>query len=146
MATHTLPVRVYYEDTDAGGIVYHANYLKFFERGRTEYLRSFGVAQGALRAEHGMIFAVRSCAVEYLAPARLDDALLVTTAITTLGGSRLELSQTITLSERLLTTAQVTVVAVGADGRAMRIPAVLRECITPLIVPATQGITEVACL
>ena len=71
------PVRVYYEDTDAGGVVYYANYLKFFERARTEWLRALGIEQDALRRETGVLFAVRSVAVEYLRPAYLDDFLEV---------------------------------------------------------------------
>lgn len=72
------PVRVYYEDTDAGGVVYHANYLRFFERARTEWLRSLGFDQSRVRSEHGVVFAVRSMAVDFIKPARFDDQLRVT--------------------------------------------------------------------
>jgi acyl-CoA thioester hydrolase len=72
-----LRVRVYYEDTDAGGIVYHANYLRFFERARTDWLRSLGAVHTELDARHGLVFVVRDLAIDYLAPARLDDELLV---------------------------------------------------------------------
>lgn len=133
LPSHHFPVRVYYEDTDAGGIVYHANYLKFFERARTEFLRSWQVEQSALKLAHGLIFAVRSCSVEYLAPARLDDALVVMTEIAHLGGSRLDMRQTIRHEDKILTTARITVVAVGPDGRAMRIPEMLRQVIAPLV-------------
>src|SRR5215469_16865116 len=75
--SHTLPLRVYYEDTDAAGMVYHANYLKFAERGRSEMLRSLGFPHRKLGAEHGVGFAVRRCAIEYIAPARLEDDLTV---------------------------------------------------------------------
>jgi acyl-CoA thioester hydrolase len=76
----TWPVRVYYEDTDAGGVVYYANYLKFFERARTEYLRALGMEQDELRARYGILFAVKSIAVDYRAPARFNDLLWVSAA------------------------------------------------------------------
>src|SRR5262249_19258454 len=90
---HVFPVRVYYEDTDAAGIVYYANYLKFAERARTEMLRAHGFEHGGIGA--GLAFAVRSCAVDYLRPARLDDALEVRTRITRVGGASLEADQDI---------------------------------------------------
>lgn len=77
MTSFSWQVRVYYEDTDAGGVVYYANYLKFFERARTEYLRAFGVEQDELRARYGILFAVKSIAVDYRAPARFNDLLWV---------------------------------------------------------------------
>ena len=80
-----LSVRVYYEDTDAGGVVYYANYLKYLERARTEFIRALGVEQRALTEQSGLAFAVRSLSAEYLKPARLDDELLVTTAVVVLG-------------------------------------------------------------
>lgn len=140
--THLFPLRVYYEDTDAGGIVYYANYLRFFERGRTEYLRAVGVDHRELRRDHGLIFAVRSCNVEYLAPALLDDSLQVVTEIRAIGASRLDMAQFIRHEERLLTTAKITVVAVGIDGKAKRIPDGLRQKILPLIIPAQEGKEE----
>ncbi len=135
---HVFPIRVYYEDTDAGGIVYYANYLRFFERGRTEYLRAIGVDHEQLRQNHSLIFAVRSCDLEYLAPARLDDSLTVLTEIQAMGASRLDMRQLIRHEERLLTTARITVVAIGTDAKAKRIPDNLRQLITPLIVAETR--------
>lgn len=137
--THRFPFRVYYEDTDAGGIVYYANYLRFFERGRTEYLRAIGVVQQELRRDHSLIFAVRSCDIEYLAPALLDDSLHVVTEIRAIGASRLDMAQFIRHEERVLTTGRITVVAIGVDGKAKRIPDFLRQKILPLIVPAQEG-------
>ncbi|MGB4102050.1 MAG: tol-pal system-associated acyl-CoA thioesterase [Alphaproteobacteria bacterium] len=134
--THVFPLRVYYEDTDAGGVVYYANYLRFFERARTEFLRSFGVAQQELRRTHSLIFAVRSCEVDYLAPAFLDDMLQVVTEIRAVGASRLDMAQIIRHEERTITTGRITVVAIGVDGKAKRIPDFLRQKILPLIVPA----------
>ncbi|WP_299766245.1 tol-pal system-associated acyl-CoA thioesterase [Ramlibacter sp.] len=87
------PVRVYWEDTDAGGIVFYANHLKFFERARTEWLRSLGVAQGALRESAGGIFVVSETSVRYLAPARLDDELLVTAQLEKAGRASLIIAQ-----------------------------------------------------
>ena len=87
------PVRIYWEDTDAGGVVFYANYLKFFERARTEWLRALGFAQERLRLESGVIFIVTDTAVRFLLPARLDDVLEVTVAITNAGRARLTLFQ-----------------------------------------------------
>jgi acyl-CoA thioester hydrolase len=98
---HRLPVRVYYEDTDAGGIVYHANHLKFAERARTEMLRCLGLDHGAMRERFGLAFAVRRCRVDYLAPARLDDALLIETRLVRLGGASLDLEQRVIGAARL---------------------------------------------
>ncbi len=79
--THTLPLRVYYEDTDLAGIVYYANYLRFIERARTEWVRSLGVDQTQLKAQHGIVFAVRRVEADYLAPARFDDEIEVRTSV-----------------------------------------------------------------
>ena len=86
-------LRVYWEDTDAGGVVFYANYLKFFERARTEWLRSLGIGQEALRREHGVVFVVAETGVRYLEPARLDDLIAVTAEVTTAGRASLELQQ-----------------------------------------------------
>ena len=90
---YELPVRVYWEDTDAGGIVFYANYLKFFERARTEWLRSLGIAQSLLRDETGGIFVVSETALKYHQPARLDDELLVTASLTEKGRASLTITQ-----------------------------------------------------
>ncbi len=90
---HRLPVRVYWEDTDAGGIVFYANYLKFFERARTEWLRALGVQQQAMRERTGAIFVVTHTSMHYRAPARLDDALEVTVAVRHTGRASLEVAQ-----------------------------------------------------
>ncbi|MEJ0061819.1 MAG: tol-pal system-associated acyl-CoA thioesterase [Alphaproteobacteria bacterium] len=132
-AAHRFSLRVYYEDTDAGGIVYYANYLRFFERARTEWLRIAGIDHTELKRRYGLIFAVRSCDIDYLAPARLDDLLEVVTEIRHLGASRLDMTQFIRHEEKTLTTADVTVVAIGLDGRPVRIPDDLRRIIAPLI-------------
>ncbi len=93
--SHVFPLRVYYEDTDSGGVVYYANYLKFAERARTELLRRYGIDHGALMERDGIVFAVRSCDIEYLKPARLDDMLEVHSGNLRLGGASLRMDQTV---------------------------------------------------
>ena len=129
---HRHPVRVYYEDTDLAGIVYYANYLRFLERGRTEALRAAGVDQGRLGRERGIVFAVRRVAIEYLRPARLDDLLTVTTAITRLRGASVEMRQAVWLGDAPLATAEVTVAAMTVDGRPARLPTDIREVFSAL--------------
>lgn len=128
-APHRLPVRVYYEDTDAGGIVYHANYLKYAERGRTELLRAVGFDHDGLLAEHGALFAVRRCAIEFVRPARLDDALAVETVVVRLRGASLEMRQTIRRGATVLATLEVLVALIDAAGRPMRAPRALAEAL-----------------
>ncbi|WP_126444019.1 tol-pal system-associated acyl-CoA thioesterase [Sulfuricystis multivorans] len=128
MSAGPLPVRVYYEDTDAGGVVYYANYLKYLERGRTEFLRQLGFEQRALAQEAGIAFAVRSFAAEYLKPARLDDELVVATAVEALGRAQVTFAQTIQRGEETLFTARVRVACLDLHrGRATALPAPIRE-------------------
>ena len=108
------PVRVYYEDTDAGGIVYYANYLKFFERARTEWLRAVGAGHQAMLQAHGAIFVVKSSNVDFHAPARLDDMLKLTLDINKLGRASVVFAQQIWRGESLLTSAHVKVGCVDA--------------------------------
>jgi acyl-CoA thioester hydrolase len=126
---HTLMLRVYYEDTDAGGVVYHANYLKFAERARTEMMRALGFAHSGIAAETGVLFTVRRIGVEYLLPARLDDLLGIETRIVELGGARLRLDQRVCRGERVLAALDVLVACVGRDGRPRRIPPALRAAL-----------------
>jgi acyl-CoA thioester hydrolase len=110
------PVRVYYEDTDSGGVVYHANYLKYFERARTEYLRAMGYELDVLLRETGVLFVVRSLTVDYLKPAVFNDALTVTTAINALRPASLTFIQTLIRGDDPpLATAEVKVVCLRAD-------------------------------
>jgi len=119
-------VRVYYEDTDAAGVVYYANYLKFLERARTEWLRNAGFEQSVLRDELGLVFVVRSLAIEYVAPARFDDALQVVVALRAARGSVLELAQAVYRGGTLLVDATVKIVCVNtASFKAVRIPATI---------------------
>lgn len=128
---HEMTLRVYYEDTDLAGIVYYANYLKFIERGRTEWVRSLGVDQVALRAETGIVFAVRRIEADYLRPAKFGDDLVVTTRLVQIGGARIVVEQAVLrLGERLF-AAQVVLVCLGEDGHAARIPPGLRARLSP---------------
>jgi acyl-CoA thioester hydrolase len=125
---HVLPVRVYYEDTDAAGIVYHSNYLKFAERARTEMLRGLGFDHQGLAAEHGLVFAVARCAVDFLTPARLDDLLDVRTRTTRVGGVRIELEQLVCRGDTLVARLEVTLALLGhATMRPTRMPEPLRQ-------------------
>jgi acyl-CoA thioester hydrolase len=119
---HVFPIRVYYEDTDAAGIVYYANYLKFAERARTEMLRTRGFDHRALDGTDGIAFAVRSCNADYLLPARLDDALQVHTRVTRIGGASLEADQDITREDEILTRLKVRLACINRAGRPARIP------------------------
>jgi acyl-CoA thioester hydrolase len=127
---HFMPVRVYYEDTDFSGIVYHANYLRFMERGRTNYLRLLGAVQGALLAEAqtqapGFGFVVRSMQIEFLKPARMDDVLQVVTAPQEVKGASIMLRQRVMRADETLVEARVRVAFVSG-GRARPIPKALR--------------------
>lgn len=123
------PARVYYEDTDAGGIVYYANYLKFAERARTEYIRAIGCRQqDGLEAEDACGFAVRHCEIDYLKPAVLDDLLTITAEAIKVGGASMDIYQEVYRGDELLTTIKVTVVYLSlVKKRPVRIPAEIVE-------------------
>ena len=123
----TLPVRVYFEDTDAGGVVYYANYLKYLERCRTEWLRSDGHQQGELLREASIAFVVRSISADYLKPARLDDLLSVSMEVERITRAQIFFRQHIRRGDEALLTAQVQVVCVNpAQMKIVSIPALLR--------------------
>lgn len=124
---HRHPVRVYFEDTDAGGIVYHSCYLNFAERARTEMVRELGVSQQAL-LQTGTAFAVRRAALDYLRPARLDDLLVVETQVRAVGGATVELDQTIRRDDdgTELVRLDVRLGYITLSGRPARLPAALR--------------------
>lgn len=126
------PVRVYYEDTDAVGVVYHANYLKFCERARTEMLRQLGVEQKLLRESSGISLVVRRCSIEYLAPAKLDDDLTVATQIISQSGAAVEFDQIIENSDIKLTQIKVQIACIGPNGRVQRLPAELRQLLATI--------------
>lgn len=123
---HVLAQRVYYEDTDFSGFVYHARYLHFFERGRTDYIRLLGVSQGALHGHSdpadAVAFVVRRMEIDFKSPARMDDVLTIVTRPGDVRGARMLLSQTICRGEDVLATAAVTVAVVNGLGRARRLP------------------------
>jgi acyl-CoA thioester hydrolase len=123
--SHRFSLRVYYEDTDLAGIVYYANYLKFIERARTEYVRALGIDQLALKAE-GIVFAVRRVEADYLAPARFDDELVVETTLLAVTGARIILQQKVNRGADVLFSAEVTVIALQDSGQPARLPANIR--------------------
>ena len=128
---HRFAVRVYYEDTDLAGIVYYANYLRFIERARTEWARALGLDQVALKADAGIVLAVRRVEADYLSPARFDDLLEVRTALQSVSGARIVLGQSVWRGGALLFDAVVTLVALQADGRPARLPPALRAALAP---------------
>ena len=125
--THEFALRVYYEDTDLAGIVYYANYLKFIERARTEWVRDLGIDQGRLKAEEGIVFAVRRVEADYLAPAKFDDELTVATELEEVRAARIVLRQEVRRAGRGLFSALVTLVALTEAGTPARLPPVLRQ-------------------
>lgn len=127
MSVHRFRVRVYYEDTDLAGIVYYANYLKFIERGRSEWLRDLGVDQARLKADRGIVFAVRRVEADYLRPAHFDDLLDVETETEVAAGARMTLQQRVVRAGETIFVARVTVVALGEGGAPMRLPADIRR-------------------
>jgi acyl-CoA thioester hydrolase len=126
---HSFALRVYYEDTDLAGIVYYANYLKFIERGRSEWVRSLGVDQAALKAESGLVFAVRRVEADYLRPAKFDDELRVDTELLAMTGARVEVRQEILRGEERLFTATVTLVCLTDAGLPARVPPQVRAAL-----------------
>lgn len=130
---HIYPVRVFYEDTDAGGLVYHANYLKFAERGRTEMLRLLGVNHSEMAKRYGMGFAVRSCQVEFRRAARLDDLLEVRTRLVELRGASIAVEQAVMRGAELIAELVLRIVCLRAQERAMRIPDSVREILQPYV-------------
>lgn len=132
---HVYRVRVFYEDTDAGGVVYYANYLKFAERARTEWLRDCGVSQRTMSAESGRVFAVRRVEADFLAPAHLDDELEIRTSLLDHGGARFAMGQVIGRGAEDLVRLKVLIACVNAKGRATRIP----EAVAGLMAGSAAG-------
>ena len=129
---HVYPLRVYHEDTDAGGIVYYANYLKFAERARTEMMRAANIAHGALRDESGVAFIVRRCVADYRAPALLDDAIQVRTTIGKVAGAHIDADQHVVRGGDLLVALGLKLGCVDRRGRAVRLPASVRGALSRL--------------
>lgn len=130
---HHFPLRVFYEDTDAAGLVYYANYLKFVERARTEMMRLLGVTHSLMNRDTGLVFVVRRCEVDYRQPARLDDEIVIKTRMLRLGGASIELEQLVTLQGETLVRAMLRLACIDAEGRPGRLPAAIRDVLVPLL-------------
>jgi len=126
---HSFQCHVYYEDTDLAGIVYYANYLRYIERARTEYVRALGIDQTQVKRDDGIVFAVRRVEADYLSPAFFDDDLTVRTTPIGTTAARILLKQEVFRSDTLLFSANVTLVALSETGKPERIPAKLRQSI-----------------
>jgi acyl-CoA thioester hydrolase len=129
---HVYPLRVFYEDTDAAGMVYYANYLRFVERARTEMMRLMGVAHSDIAESRGVVFAVRRCIVDYLRPARLDDALEVHTRLIEVRRASLEVEQVVKRGETDLVRTELLIACLDRAGRPVRLPAEIRQPLTNL--------------
>jgi len=129
--THVLPIRVYYEDTDFSGLVYHANYLKFCERGRSDCLRLLGVHHHLLQAE-ALSFVVRRMVCDFIGPARIDEILEVESRFAGLSGARMEIAQVVTRDGEILFRAAVTAALVDAGGKPKRLPATMIAALSRL--------------
>ncbi len=138
--THVLPLRIYYEDTDAIGIVYYANWLRFLERGRTEMLRLLGQAHSTLREERGISWVVRRCTMDYLKPARIDETIEIRTRCGELRGASLVMHQEARRGEETLVRAELLVACMSEDGRPARLPPALRLALAQVAgVPVAAG-------
>jgi len=140
--THVLPIRIYFEDTDFAGHVYHANYLKFCERGRTDFIRLLGIEhQSVANPESGepAVFVVRRVEIDYLKPARLDDVLEVITRCAEIGGASLTLDQEVRRGDGVIARAKVIVVLVGATGKPQRMGSLIRGALERFVNQRAQG-------
>ena len=135
---HRLPIRVYYEDTDSGGVVYYANYLKYAERARTEMLREIGSEHQAMKSELGIGFVVRTCNADYRKPAHLDDLLEVVTEILAVGGASIEMRQTVMRANEALVIMEVKLACMNFDGGAARIPKGVRTVMADLVISKSE--------
>ncbi len=132
--THVLPISIYYEDTDLSGVVYHANYLRFMERGRTEFFRLAGISKMAgLEDEEPTAWAIRSINVEYHRPARLDDAVTVRTILTSLSGARMRAIQRVMCGDVLLVEGRIEACITTLTGKARRLPKNVSETLAPFV-------------
>ena len=133
---HVLPVRIYYEDTDFTGVVYHANYLRYFERGRSDFFRLVGISHtDFLALPEPTAFSVIRIELDFKRAARIDDALHVRTTFDSVTGARLHISQRITRGDELIAEAQLSAVCIDLKGRAIRPPKVMLERLSPLFAP-----------
>ena len=130
---HRLRFRIYYEDTDAGGVVYHANYLKFAERARTEMLHHLGDAYAQMIESGDRALAVHRCVIDYLAPARLGDIIEVTSQVTELGGARIRMQQMVSRDDTPLVKLSIVLACINSAGRVSRISKAVRDALLPLV-------------
>jgi acyl-CoA thioester hydrolase len=132
--THLLPLRAYYEDTDLSGMIYHANYLRFMERGRTEFFRSVGISKiEGLEEQEPTAWALRHAEIEFLRPGRMDDALFVHTRLIGLSGARLLARQRVYAANLLLTNGRIEACVITLTGKPRRIPPYIRDLLTPFL-------------
>jgi len=132
--THVLPISIYYEDTDLSGVVYHANYLRFMERGRTEFFRLAGISKMAgLEDEEPTAWAIRSITVNYYRPARLDDAVTVRTILTALSGARMKAIQKVMCGDTLLVEGRIEACITTLTGKARRLPKNVAQTLAPFV-------------
>jgi acyl-CoA thioester hydrolase len=134
--THVLPLNVYYEDTDLSGVVYHANYLRFMERGRTEFFRMAGISRADLDADEPTAWALRRIAVDYHRPARLDDRIAVRSQLTGLSGARIHVLQKIVCGDLLLVEGRIEACMITLTGKARRLPKNVQETLAPYVTPS----------
>jgi acyl-CoA thioester hydrolase len=131
--THVYPVRVYFEDTDSGGIVYYANYLRYAERARTEMLRCLGYSHAKMMSEDGLVFAVRRCEVDYMKPAHLDDALEIYSGNVEIEAASLWIEQIIIREGEEIVRLHVRLACIDNTGKPKRLPGELRDVLLPLL-------------
>ena len=132
--THVLPLRAYYEDTDLSGVIYHANYLRYMERGRTEFFRSAGISKiDGLEKEEPTAWALRHAEIEFLRPGRMDDSLFVHTRLIGLTGARLSAHQLVYADNQLLTDGRIEACIITLTGKPRRIPQDIRDLLTPFL-------------
>jgi acyl-CoA thioester hydrolase len=139
--THVLPVRVYFEDTDCAGVVYHANFIKFCERGRSDFIRLLGIDQTGLanpEAGEPAVFVVRHIAIDYLKPGRMDDVLEIVTSCAEIGSASLKLRQDVRRDGTLIAHALVAVVLVGRSGKPQRLGAIVRNALQRFVNQARE--------
>ena len=133
--THVLPIAVYYEDTDLSGVVYHANYLRYMERGRTEFFRMAGISRADLEAEEPTAWTLRRIAVEYHRPARLDDQIAVHSRMVSVSGARLTVLQRVMCGDRLLVEGRIEACLITLTGKPRRLPKNVLETLAPFATP-----------
>jgi acyl-CoA thioester hydrolase len=131
--THVLPISLYYEDTDLSGVVYHANYLRYMERGRTEFFRAAGISRADLDAEEPTAWTLRRIAVEFFRPARLDDRIAVRSILTAVTGARLGLVQRVVCGDLLLVEGRIEACIITLTGKPRRLPKKVQETLAPFV-------------